>query len=810
MKRVILFISGVLMVVFSGCMSQPNPYEKKFIDDAYYQKDYNAFVSYYKKHKKDIDINKKVEGRTALARAVKANDVKKTIFLLKNGANPNEKVEYNEKMIPLVLYAIKKRSYDVIPYLIKYGAKYDEKDIPKKLKPFVNNLDLYIYIVNHIGFKKNAQLIFNIKSYVGEHIQKKDFIDVINIIEALKAEDFNKLKKYQNSYYFNKIVKNYFENKFDLETSMRFDGNNFLFNSSETPWTDYQYTFKYKCKNKMLQIIKNLDFYKNLYFITNDSKIKRYALIVLIRHNGYKQIKEINNKVNLTNQVDLLAFAKNVDFAKKLVGLGIKPDIAKYNEQKKNIIRLIKYYAGFKKNFYGHIMEVKTRTEWVYDGSPRKRTIYDIECYNTDNCKTFTYIAKFLGNILGYHPELLSYLDEGGYSTNRLMMTFFDDWGGAWEECRYDVIKALVDGGIDYLYDNKRLLKDLSYLRNKLYKLKVHGMYGEIIYPCRKTANQINEIIYKLENQNPVVYFAEHNNLYLVKKYRNYLNKDVAEKVFNIAIKNNNLDMVKFLISSGYSPTLEVFKLSLNVNPKICGMLYSKLNNKSQALKIAMQNSSVFSEIVKQSNKIISCDIIEKAAMDKNRQIISIISKHAQNKVKQCIDNKLKKAYNEIKSISEYHEGAIDLAKAQKMANAYKIDIKEKIAKVEKLKKALYPKYQKYVEELMARQKKEYEERKRARSRYVSVSIRDCYNKTCSVDVNGNYSGTIAYWWKSSSGGYYVINYKATNGGLLGKSGHYHPSLNEVYMSDCGTKRRVYSLKQAMKYVVKCAVSGHY
>ncbi|WP_456480304.1 hypothetical protein [Nautilia sp.] len=123
-------------------------------------------------------------------------------------------------------------------------------------------------------------------------------------------------------------------------------------------------------------------------------------------------------------------------------------------------------------------------------------------------------------------------------------------------------------------------------------------------------------------------------------------------------------------------------------------------------------------------------------------------------------------------------------------------------------KKIISSLWDKYYDEKEA--KRRYEEKQRARSRYVSVSIRDCYNKTCSVNVNGSYAGTIAYWWKSSSGGYYVINYKATNGGLLGKSGHYHPSLNEVYMSDCGTKRRVYSLKQAMKYVVKCAVSGHY
>jgi len=91
-----------------------------------------------------------------------------------------------------------------------------------------------------------------------------------------------------------------------------------------------------------------------------------------------------------------------------------------------------------------------------------------------------------------------------------------------------------------------------------------------------------------------------------------------------------------------------------------------------------------------------------------------------------------------------------------------------------------------------------------------SITIGECYNKNCEVKIDGKHAGYVSYWWKSSSGGYYVINYKSKNGGVLGRSGHYYPKLNEVYMGDCGSKYGINSLQQAMKYVVKCAVSGHY
>jgi len=120
-------------------------------------------------------------------------------------------------------------------------------------------------------------------------------------------------------------------------------------------------------------------------------------------------------------------------------------------------------------------------------------------------------------------------------------------------------------------------------------------------------------------------------------------------------------------------------------------------------------------------------------------------------------------------------------------------------------KKIISSLWNKYYDEKEA--KRDYEEKKRNRS--VNVKIKDCYKKICSVYINGEYTGTMAYWW--DSGGYYVTSYRKNEGsGLLGRSGYYYPNSKKVYVVDCGTKYGVYSLEEAMKYVVKCIVSGHY
>jgi len=91
------------------------------------------------------------------------------------------------------------------------------------------------------------------------------------------------------------------------------------------------------------------------------------------------------------------------------------------------------------------------------------------------------------------------------------------------------------------------------------------------------------------------------------------------------------------------------------------------------------------------------------------------------------------------------------------------------------------------------------------------IYIKNCYNKTCRVKLDGNYIGAVSYWTQSYSGGtYYVISFLSDVAKFSSEQGNYYPKTNEIYMSKCGTKRGVYSLQQAMKYVVKCAVSGHY
>ncbi len=109
-----------------------------------------------------------------------------------------------------------------------------------------------------------------------------------------------------------------------------------------------------------------------------------------------------------------------------------------------------------------------------------------------------------------------------------------------------------------------------------------------------------------------------------------------------------------------------------------------------------------------------------------------------------------------------------------------------------------------YAEE---KRKERYEEARRRASATKNITLTDCEDGTCVIEVNGQYDGNIYYKYSSSYGGSYnIFVLGSTN--VQNISGTYFLS-NKKLSIKCGSKYGI-SLSEALYYYLKCATNGSY
>ena len=125
-----------------------NSYEERLLyEGMFYEKMTDEeFFDYYSKHKDDIEhpvLNRLLIN--AIYDHKDDNKNKRVKFLIKQGASPYTYPPYETNL--LIWSILDAKNYNVVPVLIKYYNN-EEKNIPDKLKPFVNNLYQFSYIRN--------------------------------------------------------------------------------------------------------------------------------------------------------------------------------------------------------------------------------------------------------------------------------------------------------------------------------------------------------------------------------------------------------------------------------------------------------------------------------------------------------------------------------------------------------------------------------------------------------------------------------------------------------------------------------------
>ena len=693
-----------------------NSYEERLLyEGMFYEKMTDEeFFDYYSKHKDDIEhpvLNRLLIN--AIYDHKDDNKNKRVKFLIKQGASPYTYPPYETNL--LIWSILDAKNYNVVPVLIKYYNN-EEKNIPDKLKPFVNNLEVYKYIVYNINFTKNAKFIFQVSKILNGKIKKNIFEDIVRIKNELlkwNNENFDFLKNIKNQ----KIVKltlDYYIKKLNING--------------------------YNLMRKLIKINKVIDYgYNNLKCGYKVELVKKYPKVVKKDFN--KILKSSVTNVECFNKIANILENKYKRNVKKTEAAKVNKIINYYCYRNKDLKDRKKVPLRLLKN--QNVKEMTDLLENIKDKKMRK-LIFD-KCLDIFPSGYGNRWYEFDLNIASYKNRIIA-------------------------------INNILKNGIDLYGNDKDILLKLKKIKDDEGFIEYAKKYK---FPVSKRCyNEFSNLLYKYENMDPINYYLITNRLSYLKNYAKgvkywFGSSSIYRKTFQYALKHyHNLELIQFSMKKFYEPSFSDFKVAIEYYPQAVSYIFDKLSNKNKekAFEYVMKqgNYQVFCELIPKLN--ISYELLKHIADNGDKTFINYMAKHYKSKIKQILKNRIELAKYQIKDPSRYEIGVRKIDTIKRLTNVYNMNFYKDIAMLKKLSKKYYSKYKAYKREIA---KREYEENNLVKR----VIISDCYRHMCSVRVNHYFAGNLDYKWKDKA---YVIHFVKEGGHWIGTTGYYADSFNEL------------------------------